>query len=153
MASCLDDENELPLNVIVSFSASRFALPSIPLMILHSLVTAIFWSKVSIKYLHFLPFVYVYAVLYIIIWYWQFKRGGVSSTEVNSSIHDIPYLCWDRSLVESVTPSRMLRDAALSKTVRKIFSSLWQSVGRERFLRATSTSCLYLSQLAFFKLT
>ena len=26
---CLDDENELPLKVIVSFSASRFALPSI----------------------------------------------------------------------------------------------------------------------------
>ena len=26
----------------------------------------------------------------------------------------------------------MWRDAALSKTVRKIFSSLWQSVGRER---------------------
>ena len=44
-------------------------------------------------------------------------------------------------------------DAALSRTVRKIFSSLWQSVGRERLLRAASTSCLYLSQLAFVKLT
>ena len=29
-ASCLDDENEIPLKVIVSFSAVRFALPSIP---------------------------------------------------------------------------------------------------------------------------
>ena len=47
-ASCLDDENELPLNVIASFSAPRFALPSIPLMVLHSLVTSLFWSKVSI---------------------------------------------------------------------------------------------------------
>ena len=28
--SCLDDENELPLKVIASFSASRFVLPSIP---------------------------------------------------------------------------------------------------------------------------
>ena len=35
---CLDDENKLPLNVIALFSASRFALPSIPLMVLHSLV-------------------------------------------------------------------------------------------------------------------
>ena len=33
------------------------------------------------------------------------------------------------------------------------FSSLWQSVGRERLLRAASTSCLYLSQLAFFRFT
>ena len=40
------------------------------------------------------------------------------------------------------------RDAALSRTVRNIFSSLWQSVGRERLLRAASTSCLYLFQLA-----
>ena len=34
MASCLDDENEIPLKVIASFSASRFALPSIPLQFL-----------------------------------------------------------------------------------------------------------------------
>ena len=44
-------------------------------------------------------------------------------------------------------------DAALSRTVRKIFSSLWQSVGRERLLRAVSTSCLYMFQSAFFRLT
>ena len=41
-ASCLDDENELPFKAIASFSASRFALPSIPLMVLHSLVTSVF---------------------------------------------------------------------------------------------------------------
>ena len=29
VASCLDDENEIPLNVLTSFSASRFARPSI----------------------------------------------------------------------------------------------------------------------------
>ena len=52
-ANCLDDENELPLKVISSFSASRFALPSILLMVLHSLVTSVFWSKVSSKSLHF----------------------------------------------------------------------------------------------------
>ena len=40
-------ENELPLKVIVSFSASRFALPLIHLMVFHSLVTSIFLSKVS----------------------------------------------------------------------------------------------------------
>ena len=48
-ASCLDDENELPLMVIATFSASRFALPSIPLMVLHRLMASVFWSKVSKK--------------------------------------------------------------------------------------------------------
>ena len=38
VASCLDDENEIPLKVIALFSASRFALLSIPLIVLHSLV-------------------------------------------------------------------------------------------------------------------
>ena len=51
--SCLDDENELPLKVIATFSASRFALPSISLMVLDILVTSVFWSKVSTKSLHF----------------------------------------------------------------------------------------------------
>ena len=51
-ASCLDGDNALPLKVIALFSASRFALPSIPLVVLHSLVTSIFWSKFSTKYLH-----------------------------------------------------------------------------------------------------
>ena len=53
VASCLDDENEIPLKVIASFSASRFALPSIPLIVLQSLVTSVFWSMVSTKSLHF----------------------------------------------------------------------------------------------------
>ena len=52
-AICLDDENELPLKIIASFSASNFALLSIPLMVLHNLVTSVFCSKVSIKSLHF----------------------------------------------------------------------------------------------------
>ena len=52
VASCLDDENEISLNVIASFSVSHFALPSIHLIVLHSLVTSVFWSKVS-KNLHF----------------------------------------------------------------------------------------------------
>ena len=42
VASCLDDENEIPLKVIDSFSTSRFALPSIPLIVLHSLVMSVF---------------------------------------------------------------------------------------------------------------
>ena len=33
VASCLDDENEISLKVIASFSDSRFALPSIPLIV------------------------------------------------------------------------------------------------------------------------
>ena len=50
-------------------------------------------------------------------------------------------------------PVGMWCDAALSTIVRRIFSSLWQFVGSERLLRADSTSSLYLSQLAFFRLT
>ena len=52
-ASCLDDQNKLPLKVIASFSAARFSLPSMPLMVFQSLRTSVFWSKVSTKYLHF----------------------------------------------------------------------------------------------------
>ena len=47
------NENEIPLKVIASYSASRFTLPSIPLIVLHSLVTSVFWSMVSTKSLHF----------------------------------------------------------------------------------------------------
>ena len=46
VASCLDDENEIQLKVIASFSASHFALPSIPLIVLHSLVRSVFGSMV-----------------------------------------------------------------------------------------------------------
>ena len=53
VASRPDDENEILPKVIASFSASRFALPSIPLIVLHSLVTSVFWSMVSTKSLHF----------------------------------------------------------------------------------------------------
>ena len=106
VASCLDDENEIPLKVIASFSASRFALPSIPLIILHSLVASVFWSKVSTKSLHFLPFVCVNVVLDVIIQSRQFRRGGISFTEVISSCHHIQYFCWYRFLVESVSSSR-----------------------------------------------
>ena len=53
VAGCLDDENEIPLKVIASFSVSRLALPSIPLIVLHSLVTSVFWSMVTTKSLHF----------------------------------------------------------------------------------------------------
>ena len=126
VASCLDDENEIPLKVIASFSASRFALPSIPVIVLHSLVRSVFWSVVSIQSLH-----YFRLCTQMRFWMALFNLG--SSGEVGSLLRPVGMWC----------------DAALSRTVRKIFSSLWQSVGRERLLRAASTSCLYLSQLAF----
>ena len=47
--SCLDDKNVFLLKLIALFSTSRFALPSIPLIVLHSLVTSVFWSRVSTK--------------------------------------------------------------------------------------------------------
>ena len=48
-ASCLDNENEIPVKIIASFSTVRFALPSIPLIVLHILVRSVFWSMVSTK--------------------------------------------------------------------------------------------------------
>ena len=60
VASCLDDENEIPLKVIASFSASRFTLPSIHLIVLHSLVRSVFWSMVSTKYLIFSICAHIY---------------------------------------------------------------------------------------------
>ena len=42
----LDDENEILLKVIASFSVVRFALPSISLIV-HSLVRSVFWSMFS----------------------------------------------------------------------------------------------------------
>ena len=71
VASYLDDENEIPLKVIASFSASRFALPSIPLIVLHSLVCLLVhgFNKVS----PFLPFVHTDAVLDGFIQSWQFR--------------------------------------------------------------------------------
>ena len=100
VASCLDDENEIPLKVIVSFSASCFALPSIPLIVLHSLVRPVFWSMVSTKSLHFCR-------LCTQIRFWMALLNlGSSFTEVISSVYHVQYLCWYRFLMESVASSR-----------------------------------------------
>ena len=149
-ASCLDDENEIPLNEIASFSAMRFALPSIPLIVLHSLVL---WSMFSTKSLHFCR-----VCSQMRFWMSLFSLG--SSDEVWSLLRRSSRLVITSSISAGTgsswslcRPVGMWCDAALSRIVRRIFSSLWQSVGRERLLRAASTSSLYLSQLAFFRLT
>ena len=115
------------------FSASRFALPSIPLMILHSWVTSVFWSKVSTKS-PFLSFVCVDAVRDVIIQSLQFRQGGISFTDVISSCHHIQYLCWYMFLVESVSSSNDVVSGFSIIIVRKILSYLWQFVGTERLL-------------------
>ena len=119
--SFLDDENELTLKVITSFSASHFALSSIPVMVRHSLVTSVFRSKVSSKSLHFLPFVCVDMVLDVIIQSWQFKRCVESFTEVILSCHHIQYLCW-----YICSSWRLCRPVGMwcDGTLRNIFSSL-----------------------------
>ena len=53
VTSYLVDANEIPLMLIASFSASRVALRSIPLIVLHILVRSVFWSMVSTKPLNF----------------------------------------------------------------------------------------------------
>ena len=68
----MDDEKEIPLKVIASFSASRFALPSIPLIVLYSLVRSVFWSMVSTKS-PFFPFVHTYMIMDVFIQSWQLR--------------------------------------------------------------------------------
>ena len=163
--NCLADENEIPLKVMASFSASRFDLPSIPLIVLHSLVRSVFWSMISTKSFHFFsacahrygsrylysilvsPFFsvcahrycsrYLYSILAVHV-RWDLFYGGhlVCSSHPESPLVEVPH---------GVCGVQMWCDAALSRIVQNIFSSLWQSVGRERLLRAASTSCLYLS--------
>ena len=118
-ASCLDDENEIPLKVIDSFSAVRFALPSIPLIVLHSLVRSVIWSMFSTQSLHFFPF-----------WMSLFSLG--SSDEVGSLLRSSSGLVITSSISAGTgsswslyRPVGMWFDAALSSTVRRIFLSLW----------------------------
>ena len=137
---------------IASFSAVRFALPSIPLIVLHSLVIYVLWSMFSTKSLHFCR------LCSQSFWMSLFSLG--SSGEVRSLLRGSSRLVITSSISAGTCslwslcrPVWMWCDAALSRIVRRIFSSLWQSVGSERLLRAASTSSLYLSQLAFFRLT
>ena len=101
VANCMDDENELPLKVIASFPASRFALLSIPLIVLHSLVRSAFWSMVSTKSLIFSVCArrcgsgYLYSILAVEM-RWGLFYGG----------HLFQYLCWYRLRMEYVASSR-----------------------------------------------
>ena len=153
MSSCVDDENKILLKKIASFSAVYFALPSIPLIVLHSLVIFVLWSMFSTKSLHFCRL-----CSQMHFWMSLFSLG--SSGEVQSLLRRSSRLVITSSISAGTgsswclcRPVGMWCDAALSRIVRRIFSSLWQSVGSERLLRAASTSSMYLSQLAFFRLT
>ena len=103
--SCVDDENEIPLKEIASFSAVRFALPSIPLIVLHSMVIYVLWSMFSTKSLRFSRLCSQMR-FWMSIQSWQFRLGTVSFAEVVSSGHHVQYLCWYRFLVESLPSSR-----------------------------------------------
>ena len=67
IASCLDDENEHSLKVITSFSVPRFALSSIPLIVLHSLAWYVSWFMVSKQFIHYFLFVHADTVLDVFI--------------------------------------------------------------------------------------
>ena len=81
VSSCLDDENEIPLKVIASFSASRFALPSIPLIVLpqlgHVCLLVHGFNKVSIFDVcaHRCGSGWLYSILAVRVWWGLFYRG------------------------------------------------------------------------------
>ena len=95
-ACCLDDKNEIPLKVIASFSAVRFALNSIPLIVLHRLVRFVFWSmfsnKISISgvYAHRCVSECLYSVLEVQTRWGLFCRGRLvwSSRPVSLLVQD-----------------------------------------------------------------
>ena len=97
--SCLDNENEITLKVIASFSAVN-SFDSSPQLGRVCLLVHVL-NKISL----FL-FILTDAFLDVFIQSWQFRRGGVSFAEVVSSGHHVQYLCWYRFLVESVPSSR-----------------------------------------------
>ena len=68
VASCLDDANEIPLKVIASFSAPRFALPSIILIVIHNLVRSVFspWFQQSLYIFSVCAHIYASGWLYSI---------------------------------------------------------------------------------------
>ena len=99
-ASYLDNENEIPLKVIASFSAVHFVMPSMYLIVLHSLLRSIFWSMVSTKSIHFCR-------LCTQMRFWiSLINIGSSGEVVSPGHHGIWYLCWYRFRVESVASSR-----------------------------------------------
>ena len=91
------------LKVIASFSALHFALPSIPFIILHSLVRSVFWSMVS-------------TTLYFAVYALRCVSGCLYSVLPVQEVVSLcrghlvwslrPYLCWYMLLMESVASSR-----------------------------------------------
>ena len=133
------------------FSAMSFALPSIPLIVLHSLVISVLWSKFSTKSLNFCRL-----CEQMRFWMSLFSLG--SSGEVRSLLRRSSRLVITSSISAGTGSSwslcrlvGMWCDAALSRIYEgssHLFGNLL-----ERLLRVASTSSLYLSQLAFFRLT
>ena len=81
VASCLDDEDALPLKVS-SFSVWRTALL---LIVLHSLVRSVFWSMVSTNT--------IYVCTQMRSLCLSLSHAG-SITDVISSGHQVQYICW-----------------------------------------------------------
>ena len=122
--SCLDDENEIPLKVIASFSAVRFSLPSIPLIVLHNLVISVFWSMFSTTSPHLCRL-----CSHMRFWMYLFSIG--SSDEVGFLLRRSSRLVITSSISAGTgsswsmyRPVGMWYDAALSEIVRRIFSCL-----------------------------
>ena len=98
-ASCLDDENDIPLKVISLFSAVNSFDSSLQLgkicLLLHV------FNKISL----FFRLCSQMRFLDVFIQSWRFRRDSVSFAEVVSSGHHVQYICWYRFLVESVPSS------------------------------------------------
>ena len=123
-ASYLNGENEIPLKVIALFSAVRFALPSIPLIVLHSLVRSFFWSMLSTKFLNCFR-------LCSLMRFWMSLFSLGSSDKEGSLLRRLSRLVITSSISAGTgsswslcRPVGMWCDAALSIIVRRIFSSL-----------------------------
>ena len=118
-------KKRLPSFEVLAASCLDNALPSIPLIVLHNLARSVFWSMFSTKYLNFCS-------LCAQIRFWMSLFSVWSSGEVGSLLRRSLHLVISSSISDSTgfswslcRPVGMWCDAALSRIVRRTFSSLW----------------------------
>ena len=149
---CFGEDTTESAKVMVSFPAFGGDLPSIALIVIHSLERHVLWSSVSRNCLHlFLRCLFVVLAISSFI---CCRAGEVGSLDLRSSRAVIlsNISAGNGSVLIRCRPEGICRDAAFRMMVHKIFSPFWQFVGSRLLLSLSSISLRYQSQFAFFKL-
>ena len=130
---------------MASFSAFGGDLPSISFIVLHSLEGSVLWSSVSTNCLHvFLRCSFVVLVISSFIC----CRAG----EVVSCYHLFQYFRWNWFRINTVSSRVYMSRCCFQNDGTQDLFSFWQFDGSRLLLNLSSSSVLYRSQFAFFKL-